>query len=637
MVAYEVVRRTFEEGAYADRAFPAEAEKAKLDERDRRLAMRLAYGTVQRVRTLDYAMEALASRPPGQLQPTLRAALRLGAYQILFAGGIPDRAAVNETVELAKAVAGRHTAGLANAVLRRVAEAGPEWVETLRPALRHSYPDWIAGEWTAMFGETEAAALMAAQNEPPELAVRVNTLRPGPLDLGVARTRRSGAARGAGARRALRRGREPRAGRGRHLAAVARIDAGGAPARPGARHARARPVLGAGRQGRPAGGADGRPRRARLRRAPPGPGRSTRAHTALPGCDLREASSWPTRSSSPRRGSTASCSTRPAPASASWPGGPMPAGGGTLADARDLAGLQRQLLDHARGLLAAGGRLVYSVCTIRRDECAGVVPGGRQTLPHRDHTDGFYIAVAAVRQSTTVAPMRSWPQDVQVAPSILSSDFGRMREQVSEVMEAGARVIHIDVMDGHFVPVITFGPKMMADIAEVIRSYDGFADVHLMIEQPERHLSQFAEAGADSITVHIETCPHVHRTLQLIHELGCRAGVTLNPGTPVEAIAEAARYADVLLCMSVNPGWGGQKFIPATLDRLPQMRALAAAREGVAVEVDGGIHAATIAAAHRAGANILVAGSAIFGAASPAEAYRDLADGVAVAGAHTRP
>ena len=232
----------------------------------------------------------------------------------------------------------------------------------------------------------------------------------------------------------------------------------------------------------------------------------------------------------------------------------------------------------------------------------------------------------------TVAPMRSWPQDVRVAPSILSADFGRMREQVAEVLEAGARVIHIDVMDGHFVPVITFGPKMVADVADTIHAHDGFADVHLMIEAPERHLAQFAEAGADSITVHVETCPHLHYTLQMIRDLGCRAGVTLNPGTPVEAIAEAARYADVLLCMSVNPGWGGQSFIPATLDRLPKMRALAAERDGVAVEVDGGIHDATIADAHAAGANILVAGSAIFGAPSPAEAYRGLVGRLALAG-----
>ena len=235
----------------------------------------------------------------------------------------------------------------------------------------------------------------------------------------------------------------------------------------------------------------------------------------------------------------------------------------------------------------------------------------------------------------TVAPMRSWPHDARVAPSILSADFGRMREQVLEVLDAGSRVIHIDVMDGHFVPVITFGPKMVAGVAEAIHEGGGFADVHLMIEAPERHLAQFAEAGADSITVHVETCPHLHYTLQMIHDLGCRAGVTLNPATPVEAIAEAARYADVLLCMSVNPGWGGQSFIPATLDRLPKMRALASERDGVAVEVDGGIHEATIADAHAAGANILVAGSAIFGASSPADAYRGLVERLTLAGTRT--
>lgn len=221
--------------------------------------------------------------------------------------------------------------------------------------------------------------------------------------------------------------------------------------------------------------------------------------------------------------------------------------------------------------------------------------------------------------------MRAWPHETVVAPSILSADFGTMRSQVRDVMEAGARVIHIDVMDGHFVPVITFGPKMVADLAETIHDLDGFADVHLMIEQPERHIDQFAAAGADSITVHVETCPHLHHTLAQIANLGCRAGVTLNPATPVDALTEAARYADVLLCMSVNPGWGGQDFIPATLDRLPRLRDLAAGEpRPVAVEVDGGVHTATVADVHRAGANVLVAGSAIFTAPSPADAYLEL-------------
>src|SRR6478752_1845059 len=176
--------------------------------------------------------------------------------------------------------------------------------------------------------------------------------------------------------------------------------------------------------------------------------------------------------------------------------------------------------------------------------------------------------------------MREWPTTTEVAPSILSADFARMRDHTAEVLEAGARVIHIDVMDGH--------------------------------------IDQFAAAGADSITVHVETCPHIHYTLDRIKQLGCRAGVTLNPGTPVEAVWEASRYADVLLCMSVNPGWGGQRFIPATLDRMPRLRDYARGRgdDGVAVEVDGGVNRGTIRDVFDAGANILVAGSAIFGSPS---------------------
>jgi ribulose-phosphate 3-epimerase len=219
--------------------------------------------------------------------------------------------------------------------------------------------------------------------------------------------------------------------------------------------------------------------------------------------------------------------------------------------------------------------------------------------------------------------MRAWPTTVEVAPSILSADFGRMREQVTEVLDAGARVVHIDVMDGHFVPVITFGPKMVADIAGVIHERDAFADVHLMIEEPERHIAQFAEAGADSITVHAETCPHLHHTLHQIADLGCRAGVTLNPATPVDAISEAAQYADVLLCMSVNPGWGGQSFIASSPAKIERMRALLGDEPDL--EVDGGIDRETAGPCAQAGATLFVAGSAVFGAPDPGVAFREIA------------
>jgi len=309
---------------------------------------------------------------------------------------------------------------------------------------------------------------------------------------------------------------------------------------------------------------------------------------------------------------------------------------GSTASAERLVAVYRKRVGRL-GAAAAGSDTVVE----RLGRAAGtrIRIATARTPSHRltvflDDATGRVVSSWAVADplSTTVAPMAAtWPTTVHVAPSILSADFGRMREQVAEVMDAGARVIHVDVMDGHFVPVITFGPKMLADIADVIHEHGGLADVHLMIEQPERHLAQFAEAGADSITVHVETCPHLHHTLAQIGQLGCRAGATLNPATPVHALSEAARYADVLLCMSVNPGWGGQAFIPASLERLGRLRGLVADRAGVAIEVDGGIHTRTVADAYRAGANILVAGSAVFSAPSPGEAYRELVELVTAA------
>lgn len=217
--------------------------------------------------------------------------------------------------------------------------------------------------------------------------------------------------------------------------------------------------------------------------------------------------------------------------------------------------------------------------------------------------------------------------EVHVAPSILSADFGRLREQVAEVLAAGARVIHIDVMDGHFVPPITVGPNVVAALADEIHAAGAIVDTHLMIERPERSVTDFVNAGADSVTVHAEATPHLARAVSLVREAGARAGVAINPGTPVEALTDIAGAIDLALCMTVNPGWGGQGFIEHSLRKLPRLRALLG--EGVAVEVDGGIDTDTAPRCRAAGANLFVAGSAIFATPDPAGAYRALAASLA--------
>jgi ribulose-phosphate 3-epimerase len=210
----------------------------------------------------------------------------------------------------------------------------------------------------------------------------------------------------------------------------------------------------------------------------------------------------------------------------------------------------------------------------------------------------------------------------RVAPSILSADFGRLREQVGEVLDAGARLIHVDVMDGHFVPEITIGPLVASAIADQVHGVGGAIDVHLMIERPALQIAEFAEAGADSITIHFEADPHANRTLSAIREAGCRAGIAINPGTPAAAVAELDGVADLVLCMSVNPGWGGQAFIEASPDKVGRLRELV---PDAAIEVDGGIDAATVGSVADAGATLFVAGSAVFGADDPAQAYREVA------------
>ena len=222
---------------------------------------------------------------------------------------------------------------------------------------------------------------------------------------------------------------------------------------------------------------------------------------------------------------------------------------------------------------------------------------------------------------------RSVYREVHLLPSILSADFANLGEQIQTVMDSGVRIIHADVMDGHFVPNISIGPAVVESVAPLVHARGGLLSVHLMIEHPEDYLEVFVRAGADAVSLHLEACPHMYHALQTIKALGAGAGVAINPGTDIARVEDLVTLVDYVLVMTVNPGFGGQQMIGPVLARVPELRRLLP--DGVAIEIDGGIQHDNIRQALEAGGNWLVAGSAVFAGGDPGRETRRLRELIA--------
>ena len=554
--AFEVVRRVFEEEAYADRALASAV--AGLDARDRALAQRLAYGTVQMARTLDFGIEQLGKRPVRKLDPPVRAALRLGAYQLAFTDQA-DHAVVDDTVELVRAARLERAVPFTNAVMRKLAHGLQGLVASLPEGpLKHSYPDWIAEIWTRDFGREVALELMRAQNEPPGLEVRSAepvgepTDVPGAYIVETVDTARMRPMSRASQLAALVVGSQE----GERILDLCAAPGGKSMMLAGERD------RGRGASGPRAGdGEERRPERARRHRRRP----RARRERLRPGARRRAVLR-------PRRPGAA---PRPALARAAAAGAPARAapGGRRAHEARRddrLLGVhaeRRRERGGRRRLRARAGAARRGVAAVRASDPAGVPADAPAPRP-----DERVLHRAVEVVGSNAVAWRDWIRTIEVEPSLYGADFAHLGDQIEQLLRAECRIFHFDVGDGHFVEPITMGPIVLASISPLIHRHGGAIDVHLMVENPAKYFEPVAAAGGDSVTFHYEAVDDVAATIRAAREHGLQVGVAFNPESEPEAVAAVSGDADLVLCMAIHPGYSGQQFMEATYDRVRRLR-----------------------------------------------------------------